>query len=145
MPSTTSGAVPQPASAMPSAINATGAVGGMTGDYARADHTHQSRLRKARLSTAADGSLTWVFTNEAGDPAPFAAGVTPMIMAIAETADGVTDVVNVQVEGVPTNTQAKIRVTRTARSVVALIGLTVLSIPGNPGVTTVHLWATANA
>lgn len=103
--------------------------------YAMENHTHASKARKERLQCAADGSLTWVYST------PFAPGVVPRIIAMAETAVGVTDVVNVQVEGTPTNIQCAVRVTRTQRSVVSLIGLTILSLPAQPGVTWVHLVA----
>lgn len=100
--------------------------------YALANHTHASKARKARMTSNTDGTLTWTF-----DP-PFGAGVVPRVIAVAETAVGVTDVINVQIEGTPTNTTANLRVNRTNRSVVALIGLTVLSVPSQPGATVVH-------
>lgn len=56
----------------------------------------------------------------------------------AEVANGVTDVVNVQVIDTPTNTSCKLLANRTNRSTVSLIGLTVLSLPAQPGVTWVH-------
>lgn len=90
------------------------------------------------MQCAADGSLVWVYST------PFEAGVVPRIQAIAETGVGVTDVVNVQVEGTPTNTQCLLRVTRTQRSVVSLIGLTILSIPASVGATWVHMSAFEN-
>lgn len=132
--------VPSPVAATqtPAAISEVGAVGIDANTYARGDHTHPSKLRKARMQSAVDGSLTWVFD------VPFDVGVVPRINAIAETADGVTDVVNVQIEGTPTNTQCKLRVTRTQRSVVALIGLTILSIPGSVGATWVHASAASS-
>lgn len=115
-----------------------GAVGSQSERYARADHVHPSKARRARMQCAADGSLVWVYST------PFEAGVVPRIQAIAETGVGVTDVVNVQVEGTPTNTQCLLRVTRTQRSVVSLIGLTILSIPASVGATWVHMSAFEN-
>lgn len=129
---------PVPGENTPPAISDTGAVGSNPMAYARADHTHPSKLRRARMQSAIDGSLLWTF-----DP-PFDAGVVPRVNAIAETGVGVTDVVNVQVEGTPTNTSCTLRVTRTQRSVVNLIGLTILSIPTSVGVTWVHASASAN-
>lgn len=130
-------AMPAPATTTPPAISENGALG--TGaKYALDNHTHASTLRKGRQQCAVDGTLTWTFDT------PFPPGTVPRINAIAETGAGVTDVVNVQVEGTPTNTQAVLRVTRTQRSVVALIGLTVLSIPASVGATWVHMSAAQN-
>lgn len=90
-------------------------------------------IQRARVTTAADGTYTWTF------PTPFAA--TPRVWAIVITAAGVTDVFNVQVDGTPTITQAKFRVNRTQLSVVALLGLTILSVPSSVGATTVDIFA----
>ena len=128
--------LPSPATAAPPGIS-DNSVQGNAPRYALENHTHAGKARRARVQCAADGSLTWVFD------VPFDPGVIPRIQAIAETGVGVTDVINVQVEGVPTNTQCTLRVTRTQRSVVSLIGLTVLSIPSQPGVTWVHMSAFA--
>lgn len=128
--------VPSPATSAPPSVADASAVGDLP-RYALEDHTHASNARRNRAQCAADGSLVWVFNP------PFPNGVVPRINAIAETGAGVTDVVNVQVEGTPTNTQALLRVTRTQRSVVALIGLTVLSLPAQPGVTWCHMSAVA--
>ncbi len=123
--------MPQPASSVPPGVQDNGTAGnGNT--YARGDHTHASKARKVRVQCAADGSLTWTYST------PFAAGVTPIIVAVAEAAAGVTDVINVQVVDTPTNTACKLLVNRTQRSVASLLGLTVLSVPSQPGVTWVH-------
>lgn len=127
-------AIPAPATSTPPAISESGNVGSGV-KYALDNHTHASTLRKGRQQCGTDGMLTWVFDS------PFPVGTVPRINAIAETISGVTDVVNVQVEGTPTNTQAVLRVTRTQRSVVSLIGLTVLSVPAQPGVYWVHMSA----
>lgn len=125
---------PRPATAMPLGVSDTGALGTAL-EYARSDHTHASKARKERLQSAADGTITWVFST------PFAAGVVPRIAAIAEVASGITDVVNVQIVDTPTNTQCKLLVNRTQRSVAALLSLTVLSVPAQPGATWVHALA----
>ena len=122
---------PQPATAMPPGVTDIGAVG-TSQKYALENHTHASKARKIRVQTAADGTVTWTYST------PFGAGVVPIIVAVAEVATGVTDVVNVQVIDTPTNTSCKLLVNRTNRSTVALIGLTVLSLPAQPGVTWVH-------
>lgn len=124
--------MPTAATSAPPSVADSSSLGTQNTVFALANHTHASKARKVRMSSAADGSLVWTFNP------PFTNGVTPIIAAIAETASGVTDVINVQVEGVPTSTSATLRVTRTNRSTVALIGLTVLSLPTAPGVTVVH-------
>jgi len=91
--------------------------------------------QRIRVQTAADGTYTWNY------PTPFASGVVPKISVCAEAGVGVTDVINAQTDGPPTNTQCKIRVTRTQQSVVALLGLTILSVPASPGVTWVSIIA----
>lgn len=142
MPSTTNPAgldaaqvdalLPKPATSMPPGVSDVGALGTVPQRFAMENHTHASKARKDRLQCAADGTLTWTYST------PFTNGVVPRIVAVAETTSGVTDVINVQVEGTPTNTQAVLRVTRTNRSTVALLGLTILSLPAQPGVTWVH-------
>ncbi len=127
--------IPQPASISPPAVADSSALGTPQGLYALANHTHASKVRRERVQCAADGTLTWTFST------PFGAGVVPRCFAVAEVATGVTDVVNVQVVDTPTNTQCKFLVNRTNRSVVSLIGLTVLSVPTQPGVTWVHVVA----
>lgn len=124
--------VPTAATSAPPSVADASAKGTDDMVYALSNHTHASKARKARITSAADGSLTWTFNP------PFTNGVTPIISAIAETVSGVTDVINVQVEGTPTATSASLRVTRTNRSTVALIGLTILSLPSSPGATVVH-------
>lgn len=123
--------IPQPAIAAPPGVADTGAAGNIA-RYALENHTHASKARKARVQSAADGTLTWTFSP------PFGAGVVPIISAVAEAATGVADVINVQVVDTPTNTGCKLLVNRTQRSVVALLGLTLLSVPSSPGVTWVH-------
>lgn len=124
--------MPTPATSAPPSVADSSAKG--TGDsvYALSDHTHASKARKIRAQCATDGTLTWTFNP------PFSSGVTPIITAVAETGVGVTDVVNVQVEGTPTSTSAKLRVNRTNKSNSALLSLTVLSVPASVGVTWVH-------
>lgn len=124
--------MPTAATSAPPSVADNSALGTQNTVYALANHTHASKARKARMTSAADGSLTWTFNP------PFTNSVTPIISAIAETGVGVTDVINVQIEGTPTSTSANLRVTRTNRSAVALLGLTILSLPSSPGATVVH-------
>ncbi len=122
---------PLPAENMPPSVSDTGAVGTIP-RYALENHTHASKSRKARMQSGADGTITWTFNP------PFEAGTVPRVIAVAEVASGVTDVINVQVVDTPTNTSCKLLVNRTNRSTVALLGLTILSLPAQPGATWVH-------
>lgn len=124
--------MPSPATSAPPSVADSSATGTQTAVYALANHTHASKARKARMTSAADGSLVWTFSP------PFDTGVVPRVVAIAETTAGVTDVINVQIEGTSTNTGVNLRVNRANRSVASLLGLTVLSMPSQPGATVVH-------
>lgn len=86
-----------------------------------------------RAQTDANGNYTWTY------PAAFA--TAPRILVVAETTSGTTDVINAQVNGTPTTTQCVIKVNRTQQSVAALLGLTILSVPGTVGATWVHIAA----
>lgn len=91
-----------------------------------------------RAQTDSAGLYTWTY------PTAYGAGVVPIIKAIAEgpnPAGGV--LINAQLEGAPTNTQCRIRVTKSQQSVVALLGLTILSVPASVGATWVHIEARA--
>lgn len=123
--------VPDPALSAPPSVADSGSRGNMM-RYALENHTHASKARKVRVQSANDGTINWTF-----DP-PFDVGVTPRVVAVAEVANGVTDVVNVQIVDTPTATGCKMIVNRTNRSVVALLQLTILSVPSNPGATWVH-------
>lgn len=123
--------VPQPSNTAPPGVADNGALG-TDMKYALANHTHASKARKARVQCNADGTLTWTYST------PFDVGVVPRVVAIAEAATGVTDVINVQVVDTPTNVSCKLLVNRTQRSVASLLGLTILSVPAQPGVTWVH-------
>jgi len=123
--------VPMPATSMPPGVSDSGALGTVQ-RYALENHTHASKARKTRVQCNADGTLTWVYST------PFANGTVPIVVAVAEAASGITDVINVQVVGTPTNTQCQLLVNRTQKSAVSLLGLTILSVPTQPGVTWVH-------
>ncbi len=94
-------------------------------------------IQRARVTTATNGTVTWTF------PTPFGAGVVPRVWAQVVASSGTTDVVNVQTDGAPTNTAVNLRVTRTQQSVVALLGLTILSVPGTIGAQQVDVFAVA--
>lgn len=96
-----------------------------------------SRLvQVVRAQTDTTGLYTWTFLKA------FDTGVVPVIQVVCEGPNpqaGVT--VNAQVEGSPTNTSCSIRVTKVNSSVVALLGLTILSLPASVGATSVHIVA----
>ncbi len=121
---------------------ATGATGpsgsaGATGPQGPAGADGILSIQRARVTTATNGTVTWTF------PTPFGAGVVPRVWAQVVAASGTTDVVNVQTDGAPTNTAVNLRVTRTQQSVVALLGLTILSVPTTIGAQQVDVFAVA--
>ena len=120
------------ATTVPPAVSDTGAVGG-TSSVAPGDHTHPSKARKQRVAVST-ALFTWTF------PTAFSAGVVPICNGIAES-PGTTDLINVQIEGTPTNTQCVFRITRYGQSVASLLGLTVLALNTSPA--TIMLHATA--
>ena len=99
--------------------------------YAPFNHTHCSKVRRSIVTSAADGTYTWNFSPAFNNP--------PVCAATAEVTTGVTDVINVQIVGTPTTTSANFLVNRTNRTAVALLGLTILSVPSTPGATRIHL------
>lgn len=91
--------------------------------------------QKIRVQTATDGTYTYTY------PIAYPGGYIPRVSAIAEATSGSTDVINIQVDGVPTNTQTKFRVTRAPLTSVPLIGLT-LAVPvaaASVGATWIHI------
>lgn len=118
---------------------ATGAVGsvgltGATGPTGAAGTTFQSF--SATTDTA--GLYVWTF------PTSFSSGIVPVCWAMAQgpnPAGGV--LVNIQVEGTPSNTTASFRVTKTTQAVVSLLGLTLLSVPATVGATPITVFAKA--
>lgn len=117
------------------ATGATGSTGatGATGP-AGAPGTVVQGLRATTISA---GTYTWTY------PVAYAGGVVPIVTCTAETPAATTYIVNCQLDGPPTNTQAKFRVNRSDITVVALLGLTILSIPASPGAITIHITAQA--
>ncbi len=85
---------------------------------------------ETRQNTAADGTLTWTYTT--------AFTATPTCVATAAAGAGSTDIVNVQFDGAPTTTQAKVRVNRTMSTNIALLSLNLIA-PATAGVTPVHI------
>lgn len=92
--------------------------------------------QQLRVTTPSTGLYTWTY------PASYGAGVIPVIECCCEGPDPQNGViVNAQVEGAPTNTAAKIRVTRST-TLVQVLGINVLSLV-TPIATVVYLTARA--
>lgn len=123
--------IPAAATSAPPAVADGSSTGTQTMVYALANHTHASKARRIIATSAADGSYTFNYS-----AMPFTSA--PVCSAVAEVASGVTDVVNVQIVGTPTTTSAAFLVNRTQRSVAAVLGLTILSVPAWPGATKIH-------
>lgn len=127
--------VPVPASTMPPGVSDSGAIGTQTGIYALANHTHASKARKQRVLAVSTATYTWVY------PTAFAPGVVPICNGIAEDpADSGTDSYNVQISGVPTNTQCVFRIKRQSSGLIgALLGA--ISFNQTPGTINIHCTA----
>lgn len=132
---TTTDPIPKPATTMPPAV-ADASVLGVGVRYAHEDHTHASKVRRWAVPLLSNVvTYTWVY------PTPFGAGIVPICSGIAQTAAGVTDLVNIQIEGTPTNSQCVFRVTRYSQSFLSLLGLNVLTF-NNAGIAiTLHMVA----
>lgn len=128
-------AVPDPATNMPPGVSDTGSIGNVP-RYALENHTHASKARKGAAAVASNAlTYTWTY------PTAFGAGVVPICNGIAQTASGVTDLVNVQIEGTPTNTQCTFRIARYSRSFLSLLGLDVLTFNSASLPITLHMLA----
>lgn len=93
-------------------------------------------IQRQRVATASTGLYTWTY------PIAYGAGVVPIIQANCEGPDPQNGtVVNAQLEGTPTNTSCKIRVSRSTTTV-QVLGINVLSLVASVA-TTIHLTATA--
>lgn len=125
-------AIPLPATAMPPAVQDTGAKG-VDSRYALADHTHAGKARKSK-ATVSTATYSWTY------PAAFDAGVTPIVNAIAQVASGNTDLFNVQIVGTPTNTGCLFQINRVSGGLLALL-LGALSLNPTPASITLHMLA----
>jgi hypothetical protein len=126
---------PQPATAMPPGVSDIGSVG-TSQKYALENHTHASKARKGLQAVNSNvGTYTWVY------PTAFSAGVVPICNGIAQTATGITDLVNIQIDGAPTNTQCVFRITRYSQSFLSLLGLNILSFNTGSIPITLHMLA----
>lgn len=130
---TTTNPIPEPADAMPPAVTDGASTQGNAPRYAREDHTHASKARKAKASVSTS-TYTWVY------PTAFDPGVTPIVSGIAQVANGNTDLFNVQIIGTPTNTQCQFQINRVSAGLLALL-LGALSINATPATITLHMLA----
>lgn len=113
---------PSPSDTIPPGVSDSGALGNDM-RYALANHTHASRVRKWTVAINSNVvTYTWIY------PTAFPNGVVPVCNGIAQTAPGVTDLVNIQIEGTPTNTQCVFRVTRYSQSFLSLLGINILGL-----------------
>lgn len=124
----------QPATSMPPGVSDSGSLGTIQ-RFALENHTHASKARK-QITTmgSAASTYTWVY------PTPFAAGIVPVVSAIVQVSAGNQDLFNVQVQGVPTNTQCTFQINRVSAGLLALL-LGALSINTTPVASTLHMIA----
>lgn len=81
-----------------------------------------SMEQSLRVTTPGSGLYTWTYAT------PFPNGVVPVVQATCEGPDPQSGtIVNAQVEGTPTNTSCKIRVTRSTTTI-QVLGINVLSL-----------------
>ena len=127
--------MPQPATAMPPGVSDAGALG-TSQKYALENHTHASKARKTIATVQSNVvTYTWVY------PSAFPNGVIPICNGIAQLAVGTTDLVNVQVDGIPTNTQCVFRITRYSQSFLSLLGINILGVNSAPISVNLHMSA----
>lgn len=126
--------VPAPATQMPPGVNDSGSVGTVQ-RYALENHTHASKARKQIVTMgAASSTYTWTY------PTAFGTGVTPIVSAIVQVAAGNQDLFNVQVQGVPSNTQCTFQINRVSGGLLALL-LGALALNPTPVAATLHMIA----
>jgi len=127
--------MPQASNTTPPSVADASALGAMAQEFARADHTHASKVRKQiRTMPSASTTYTWVY------PTAFAAGVFPIVTAIVQVASGTTDLFNVQVVGTPSNTQCTFQINRVSAGLLAVL-LGALSLNPTPVAATLHMFA----
>lgn len=126
--------IPQPATATPPGVADISAPG-TASPYARADHTHASKARK-QIITMGSAATTYAWTF----PTAFGAGVAPIVSAIVQVPAGNTDLFNVQVMGMPTNTGCVFQINRVSTGLLAVL-TGALSINPTPIAATLHMLA----
>lgn len=114
-------AMPKPSTSAPPSVADSSVTGTQTTTYALANHTHASKARRTRVLVPASGVLDVTFST------PFTSA--PVCSVTAETTLGDTNVVNAQMDGTPTMTGMRIRITRTAVTNATLLSLNILSVP----------------
>lgn len=125
---------PQPATSMPPGVSDSGSLGTIQ-RYALENHTHASKARKQIITMgSAASTYTWVY------PVPFAGGVVPVCSAIVQVSAGNQDLFNVQLSGVPTNTQCTFQINRVSSGLLSLL-LGALSLNPTPVAATLHMIA----
>lgn len=133
---------PQGIAGLAGAVGANGATGstgvaganGTNGTNGTSGTVYQS----AQVVTDTTGLYVWTY------PAPYGGGITPQCWGQATGPSPAAGVlVNVQTEGTPTNLVASFRVNKTNAAVVALLGLTILSVPASVGATTLTVFCKA--
>ena len=126
-------AVPKPSTAPPAGVADTSSVGTDPSKYSIEGHVHAAKARKGRQAVSA-ATYTWTY------PTAFASGVIPICNGIAECAVGTADLINVQLDGTPTNTSCKFKITRYTQGVVGLVS-GVLAINATPLAIVLHMTA----
>lgn len=127
-------AIPQPATAMPPGVADNGLKGTDT-RYALADHTHASKARKQRVIGVTTSTYVWIY------PTPFPPGTVPVCNGIAEDPSAsANDSYNIQVSGVPTNTQCTFSIKRQTSGLLGVL-LGALSFNPTPGTINIHCTA----
>lgn len=126
--------VPAMATNAPPPVATASAVGTEALQFASANHTHASKTRRMVQAIPAASTYVWTY------PTPFAAGVSPMVNAIAQVPTGTTDLFNLQVVGVPGNTSCTFQINRVSGGLLALL-LGALSLNPTPAAITLHMWA----
>lgn len=117
-------AMPVAAVVAPPPVTIDSAVGAGTA-YARADHTHESRLQARRIQVTPDANGRYVYVF----PKPYAVGVIPIPNATAETPTGVSYRHDVSIlENSTSNTQTTLVITRQNQSITTGLLGAVLSI-----------------
>jgi hypothetical protein len=102
-------AVPGPAGPAGAAGKSVTGPAGPAGATGAAGKDGALSIQRAVLTSGADGSVVWTY------PAAYAAGVVPVISALAEAPAGASPYV-VQIDGVPSNTSVKFYVHKSAQT-----------------------------
>lgn len=126
--------MPTAASSVPPAVGDAGALGSAVA-FARGDHTHASKVRKQRVTGINAATYAWTY------PVAFAAGVVPIVQAIAEDpSNSASDCYNIQVVGAPTATQTLFRIIRQTSGLFGLL-LGAIGFNSTPGTINLNLIA----